>query len=245
MLYPLPDRLHFTPAMSARALLNGLRIVEIPMRYEERVGTSKLSVLADGFRFLNAIFEGVLCYRPERLFMMVFWLFLLVGVLMALYPVEFYCTHRRVEEWMIYRFIACFLLGSMGFFLLCAAALANRMVVPGPEAARRRLVRVSPVLALVPRRPAGRSSSALIAGRLARTGVAGGRGVRDDPADHPALVADHGRRVRPDAALPGAGDGRAATAGRPLEVPERPGRTRPTRRSTPPTIPAAAGSGAL
>ena len=39
-LYPLPDRLYFTPSMSARALINGLRGVEVPMSYEERVGTS-------------------------------------------------------------------------------------------------------------------------------------------------------------------------------------------------------------
>ena len=133
LLYPLPDRLQFTPSMSAKALTNGLRIVEIPMRYEERVGTSKLSVLVNGFRFLNAIYEGVLCYRPERLFLLVFSVFLLVGGLMAVYPVEFYWHHRWIEEWMIYRFIACFLLGSAGFLLLCAAVLSNRMAVLGPK----------------------------------------------------------------------------------------------------------------
>jgi glycosyltransferase involved in cell wall biosynthesis len=133
LLYPLPDRLQFTPAMSARALTNGLRIIEVPMKYEERVGTSKLSLLVDGFRFLSAIIEGVLCYRPERIFLLVFSLFLLVGGLMAVYPVEFYWHHKRVEEWMIYRFIACFLLGSAGFLLLCAAVLSNRMSVLGPK----------------------------------------------------------------------------------------------------------------
>jgi glycosyltransferase involved in cell wall biosynthesis len=133
LLYPLPDRLHFTPAMSARALTNGLQVLEIPMRYEERVGQSKLRVLADGLRFLRTIIEGVLCYRPERLFLMVFTLFALVGGLMAAYPVEYYWHHRRVEEWMIYRFVACFLLGSAGFLLLCAAVLSNRMSALGPK----------------------------------------------------------------------------------------------------------------
>jgi hypothetical protein len=133
LLYPLPDRLQFTPSMSAKALTSGLQVVEIPMRYEERVGTSKLSVLVDGFRFLNAIYEGVLCYRPERLFLLVFSVFLLVGGLMAVYPVEFYWHHRWIEEWMIYRFIACFLLGSVGFLLLCAAVLSNRMAMLGPK----------------------------------------------------------------------------------------------------------------
>ncbi len=47
----LPDGLHYTPAMSARAVLSGLRVVEIPMPYEERRGESKLGVWKDGVRF--------------------------------------------------------------------------------------------------------------------------------------------------------------------------------------------------
>src|SRR4029079_19541878 len=54
-LYPLPDGLHFTPSMSARALLNNLRVLEAPMRYEERIGRSKLSVIRDGVRFFRTI----------------------------------------------------------------------------------------------------------------------------------------------------------------------------------------------
>jgi glycosyltransferase involved in cell wall biosynthesis len=126
-LYPLPNGLHFTPSMSARAMLNGLRVIEIPMRYEERVGRSKLSVLKDGGRFLQAIFAGVLCYRPERLLLMGFSTCLLLILLLAAYPAEFYYEHRRLEEWMIYRFVACYLTGSFGLLLLLATALVNRM----------------------------------------------------------------------------------------------------------------------
>jgi hypothetical protein len=133
LLYPLPDRLHFTPSMSARALVNGLQVIEIPMRYEERVGVSKLSVLKDGVRFLQSIIEGVLCYRPERLFAMALLVFWAACLLLALYPTEYYAHHRQIEEWMIYRFIACFLMGSMGFLLLCAAVLSNRMAALGPK----------------------------------------------------------------------------------------------------------------
>jgi glycosyltransferase involved in cell wall biosynthesis len=133
LLYPLPDRLHFTPSMSAKALTCGLRIAEIPMRYEERIGTSKLSVLVDGFRFLSAIIEGVLYFRPERLFLMVSTALLFLSGLLAVYPVEFYWHHRQFEDWMIYRFIACFVLGIAGFVLLSAAVLANRMASLGPK----------------------------------------------------------------------------------------------------------------
>ncbi len=132
-LYPLPDGLHFTPSMSARALLNGLRVSEIPMAYKERIGTSKLSVVADGVRFLRTIIDGVLCYQPERLFLIGFAVCLMAGVALAAYPVEFYLRHGRVEEWMIYRFLACGLLGSVGYQLLGSAAIANRMATFGPR----------------------------------------------------------------------------------------------------------------
>ncbi len=132
-LYPLPDGLHFTPSMSARAVLNGLRVTEIPMRYDERVGTSKLSVLADGVRFFRTIVDGVLCYQPERLFLIGFTCCLLVGIALAAYPVEFYLHNTRVEEWMIYRFLVCGLLGSVGYQLLGGAALATRMATFGPR----------------------------------------------------------------------------------------------------------------
>jgi glycosyltransferase involved in cell wall biosynthesis len=135
LLYPLPDRLHFTPSMSAKALTSGLRVVEIPMRYEERIGASKLRLLSDGIQFLRTIIDAVLCFRPERMFFMIFTLFLIISLLLAMYPVEYYWHNRRIEEWMIYRFIACFLLGSMGYVLLTAAVLANRMAALG---ARRR-----------------------------------------------------------------------------------------------------------
>jgi glycosyltransferase involved in cell wall biosynthesis len=126
-LYPLPDRLHFTPAMSARALLNNLRVLEIPMKYEERIGRSKLSVIRDGIRFLQSIFAGVLCYRPEKLFLLAFTACCVLIGLMAAYPTEFYLQNRRLDEWMIYRFVACSVLGSVALLLMLATGLANRM----------------------------------------------------------------------------------------------------------------------
>jgi glycosyltransferase involved in cell wall biosynthesis len=132
-LYPLPDGLHFTPSMSARALLNDLRVIEVPMRYEERIGRSKLSVLRDGARFLKTIFSGVLCYRPEKLLLTLFMLCLVSLALLAAYPVEFYFQNRRLEEWMIYRFVVCYLLGSFGLTLLLATALTYQMASFGPR----------------------------------------------------------------------------------------------------------------
>ncbi len=65
-LYPLPDGLNFTPVMSTRAIHEGVRLVEVPIPYKERVGRSKLSVVHDGVRFLQTIIWTVLNYNPVR-----------------------------------------------------------------------------------------------------------------------------------------------------------------------------------
>jgi hypothetical protein len=65
-LYPLPDGLNFTPVMSTRAIHEGVRLVEVPIPYKERVGRSKLSVVHDGMRFLQTIIWTVLNYNPVR-----------------------------------------------------------------------------------------------------------------------------------------------------------------------------------
>lgn len=63
-LLPLPAGLHFTPAMSTRAFHEGLKVVEVPVPYEERVGWSKLHVVRDGLRFLFAILSITRLYDP-------------------------------------------------------------------------------------------------------------------------------------------------------------------------------------
>ena len=123
----LPDGLHYTPAMSARAVLSGLRVVEIPMPYEERSGESKLSVWRDGVRFARAIIDGVLFFRPARLFLIAAAMALAISGIISLSPIEYYLQNQSVQEWMIYRFIVAFLFGSIGFLCLSAAAIATRM----------------------------------------------------------------------------------------------------------------------
>ena len=67
LMSPLPDGLHFTPAMSAICLLDPrLKIEEVMMPYEERIGESKLSVIKDGMRFLFTILFAACCYAPIK-----------------------------------------------------------------------------------------------------------------------------------------------------------------------------------
>lgn len=66
-LYPLPDGLNFTPVMSTRALHEDIKMIEVPIKYEERDGESKLSVVNDGLRFLFSILGTAAVYNPVRL----------------------------------------------------------------------------------------------------------------------------------------------------------------------------------
>ena len=66
-MYPLPDGLNFTPVMSTRAIHEGIKMVEVPIPYSERLGRSKLSVVRDGVRFLNSIVLTAMSYNPVRI----------------------------------------------------------------------------------------------------------------------------------------------------------------------------------
>ena len=127
-LYPLPDGLHFTPAMSARALMDDrIKIIEIPMKYEERVGESKLHVLHDGIRFFQTIFEMTLVWRPARILLSGVAVCMLATLLLAMHPVEMWLRERRLEEWMIYRLLFCSMLGSVAMTLVSASVIARNM----------------------------------------------------------------------------------------------------------------------
>jgi hypothetical protein len=127
-LYPLPDGMHFTPAMSARAVMSDLRIVEVPMPYAERIGESKLRVLKDGVRFLLAIGDAAFLFQPGRIFRFAALVCVLTGVFWGLYPAEYYVRNQRLEEWMIYRLLLCGLLFTSAFTLTCGGVLADDML---------------------------------------------------------------------------------------------------------------------
>ena len=147
-LFPLPDRLQFTPAMSARALLSSdLRICEVPSPYHERVGRSKLRVVQDGLRFLKVVGEATFLYRPSRpLALLGVACGLVAGGLMVM-PTMYYLHNRSVAEWMIYRFVVSGLMASSACLLLTSAHLTRKIVsivltdgttTPGHHAGRRR-----------------------------------------------------------------------------------------------------------
>ena len=79
-IYPLPDGLNLTPVMSTRAVHEGIRMVEVPIPYSERLGRSKLSVVRDGSVFLQSMIWTVLTYNLVRILGVIG----LLGVIFAL-----------------------------------------------------------------------------------------------------------------------------------------------------------------
>jgi glycosyltransferase involved in cell wall biosynthesis len=127
-LYPLPSGLHFTPAMSARAMLSdATRIIEVDMLYAEREGESKLRVIRDGFRFLGVILENAMLYKPGRILVLTGALCTLGGTLLMLSPLAHYLTQHRVEEWMIYRFLVSSLAAQLALLLFGASVIQTRI----------------------------------------------------------------------------------------------------------------------
>jgi len=127
-LYPLPDGLHFTPAMSARVLCDErLGIVEYPMRYAERIGESKLHVVRDGVRFLRTIFEMTLMWRPAKMFTISAVACLLCMTMLAAHPIETWLRVGSLQEDTIYRLLFCSLLGSLGVLALSAGVVSDNL----------------------------------------------------------------------------------------------------------------------
>lgn len=134
-LYPLPDGLNFTPAMTVRAVLDpDLAFGEIPMPYEERIGRSKLSVVKDGFRFLGAILDTAVTYRPLFFFGTAA---ILLGVLSAIAlcfplggpsaPLFYYFENRQVEDWTIFRIVLVTVWLALAAFLAALGVVAQAM----------------------------------------------------------------------------------------------------------------------
>jgi len=127
-LYPLPDGLHFTPAMSARAMMSdAVQISELDMPYSERVGESKLHVIRDGLRFLRVIIETGFLYRPSRPLNLAGIVLTSIGAVLMFPPLVYYLQHRTVLEWMIYRFLVSHLLGTAACLCFCASYILSQM----------------------------------------------------------------------------------------------------------------------
>jgi glycosyltransferase involved in cell wall biosynthesis len=124
-LYPLPDGLDLTPAMSTQALHENLKIVETPIAYDERVGSSKLNAITDGVRFLRTIIGVARLYNPLKFFGLIGLLFIVTAIVLSIGPISYYLQARRVEYGEIYRLFTIMVLSVTGLNVLIFGIVSN------------------------------------------------------------------------------------------------------------------------
>ncbi len=128
-LYPLPDGLNLTPVMSTRAVHEGLKVVEVPIPYRERVGRSKLSVVRDGTRFLNSIVWTVLTYNPVRILGMIGLVMVGFALLVGLgLVIARFSGITTIGPWGVAALYAALVLGVTGVSVFALGATFNYLV---------------------------------------------------------------------------------------------------------------------
>jgi hypothetical protein len=127
-LFPLPDGLHFTPAMSGRVLIDDkLTLIELPVPYAERMGESKLSVIKDGVRFLMVILRAAVTFRPARLLLPIAGLLGLGALAVGSGPSLHWLRDAELAEWEIYRLLLASLLATVSTIFVCCGVVADRI----------------------------------------------------------------------------------------------------------------------
>ena len=128
-LYPLPDGLNFTPVMSTRAIHEGIKMVEVPIPYSERLGRSKLNVVQDGMRFFNSIVWTALSYNPVRILGLLgstgVGFAALVAVVLAVLRLS---GVTQLGPWGIFAIFAAVVFGVAGVSLFSLGAMFNYLV---------------------------------------------------------------------------------------------------------------------
>ncbi len=128
-LYPLPDGLDFTPAMSTRAIHENLKIVEVPIPYAERIGRSKLSVVRDGVRFANTIVWTALAYNPVRILGLAALALFALALLVGLYIVGLRLSGVvTLNPWQVYALFIATVLSVVGISIFTLGTTFNYLV---------------------------------------------------------------------------------------------------------------------
>jgi glycosyltransferase involved in cell wall biosynthesis len=127
-LYPLPDGLEFTPAMSTRAVHERLRMVEVPIPYDGRIGESKLSLVGDGLRFTRVIVWTALSYNPVRVLGAVSLALILLSMVSTGWVAAQWTREATVATTHVYTLAFAAVMGATGVSLFSLGAMFNYLV---------------------------------------------------------------------------------------------------------------------
>ena len=127
-LYPLPDGLDFTSAMSTAALHEDMNIIEVDIPYAKRTGSSKLSILNDGVRFLKTILNLSRLYDPSRLLNGIGVLMFIAGILLGIKPFMLFLATKNLEYGQFYRLFTIMVLFITGVNVIAFGAFSNHVL---------------------------------------------------------------------------------------------------------------------
>ena len=128
-IYPLPDGLNLTPVMSTRAIYEEIKMKEVPIPHSERLGRSKLSVVRDGWLFLESIVWTVMSYNPVRvlgiigLVALVVALIIFLGLLIARLS-----GITQIQTWGVVALFSGLILAVGGISLFALGATFNYLI---------------------------------------------------------------------------------------------------------------------
>lgn len=126
---PLPDGLNLTPVMSTRAVHEGVKMVEVPIPYSERVGRSKLSVVRDGRIFLTSMIWTVLSYNPVRILGILGLIGVAIAALVGLGLVIVRLSGvTELTPWGVFALFTALVVGVAGISLFALGATFNYLV---------------------------------------------------------------------------------------------------------------------
>ena len=142
----LPDGMNFIVALATQAMHENLRTVEVPIRYDERVGDSKLRVIHDGLAFTRTILGIAALYEPLRAFAALGVVAMAAALALALGPLHTWWSGGGVPEESVYRLVAVLVLCVGGFEVAVFGILTSRLIAlfrkeaPAPRGPLERLL---------------------------------------------------------------------------------------------------------
>src|SRR5690606_8340437 len=89
----LPSGFSFTTTITLAMLTNDFNVVYIPVDYYKRTGQSKINPIKDTANFFSLVIRMILSFRPLRVFVPLWILFLFLSLVKIIFDIQAYAFH--------------------------------------------------------------------------------------------------------------------------------------------------------
>ncbi|MFC2010277.1 glycosyltransferase family 2 protein [Chloroflexota bacterium] len=109
----LPDSFSFTTTITLALIKESYNLKYIPIKTSERVGTSKIRLFRDGFRFIMLILRTIVLFDPMKVFLPVSAILFVVGFAYLLYGLILYLNVSDTSILLIISSLIVFFFGLL------------------------------------------------------------------------------------------------------------------------------------